>query len=104
MRERHEAHVVVVERVGRGAVGERCTRRTRPDVRAQDRRSPFAEGRDHALHGSGGGLARPREHHADGVEKGRRRAMPRVCGRPGVDDELRKCGNSGGHRMESPYD
>jgi len=30
--------------------------------------------------------------------------MPRVCGRPGVDDELRKCGNSGGHRVESPYD
>ena len=74
MRERHEAHVVEVERVRGGTVGQRRRARAGTLIRADDRARVAALDRDLFADDAARGLGTPGQRHADGVEKRRRRA------------------------------
>ena len=102
MRQRHPAHVVEVERVGGGAVGERGIagpgRQVGPEHGAGAR---SAVGPRHPLHAAGGRLPRPGEGDPDRVLHGvarRRAGGGRHFGRR---DEPGEPGD-GGHRMLPP--
>jgi hypothetical protein len=75
VRERHEAHIVVVERVRGDAVGERRKRGARRDRRAHDVALTDAVLSRHPLRDARGRLACTREHHATRVHKGHRRPL-----------------------------
>ena len=84
MRERDEAHVVVVERVRGGAVGERRVAGARRAARCPNtRHGAAAVCRDHALDDARGRLGGAGQRHADRVEHAPRRARraPRPAAR-----------------------
>ena len=104
MRQRHPAHVVEVERVGGGAVGERGVGRTGGQVRAEHAAcapAPVAVGERDPLHDAGGRLPGAGQRDADRVLD----RIPRrgAGGGRNLDrrDEVGESGD-GGHRCLPP--
>src|SRR5215831_6426151 len=87
MGERHEAHVVEVERMRRGAVGERGVRGAGSRRRPKYNALPAAARSERFANDPRRGLVGARQGDADGVEHGRSRSRARVRGRrPGRDE------------------
>ena len=89
VRERDEAHVVVVERVRGGAVGERGVGRGRAAAHSPDGTGRACRQRDGLADGASGGLDRSRQRDADRVDDGHRGGIARRRRHGRAGDERR---------------
>src|SRR5688572_1090854 len=88
MRERHEAHVVVIERVRRGSVRQRRARGTRAGGSAEHLADASTFAGHDALHNPARRFTRSGENDTNGVEHGRSRASTSLSRRRRADHEF----------------
>ena len=102
MRERHEAHVVEVQRVGGGAVRQCRTSRRCAQCRADDAARIATLSANDLLDDSSGRLGCASEHDPDRIQTGGRSACSRVGWRRRVNCKLSDNGRGGLHATPVP--